>query len=256
VIGLGTGTTLGTLAGYPWRKIDVAEISPSILFAAKTYFTGPNLNAIDDPRVTIHHADGRNFILVQEQKYDLISMELSSIWFAGAASLYSREFYHLVHERMKPGAVFQQWVQLHHVRARDFATILNTLRHQFAHVTLFFGGGQGILVASDAPLVASRARVQALEQTPRVAATIPHARPLLELFNDVLVSDAGLDQFLAQAASAAGEPVAQMISTDGNLYLEYATPHGNVLPWSTRDELVADLRRYRDPSAVAAMIGP
>ena len=256
VIGLGTGTTLGTLAGYPWRKIDVAEISPSILFAAKTYFTGPNLGAIDDPRVTIHHADGRNFILVQEQKYDLISMELTSVWFAGAASLYSREFYQLIHERMKPGAVFQQWVQLHHVRPRDFATILNTLRHQFAHVTLFFGGGQGILVASDEPLVASKTRIEALEQTPRVAATIPRARPLLDLFDDVLLSDAGLDQFLADVASAAGEPVAKMISTDGNLYLEYATPHGNVLPWSTRDDLVADLRRYHDPSAVAAMIGP
>jgi len=256
VIGLGTGTTLGTLAGYPWRKIDVAEISPSILFAAKTYFKGPNLGAIDDPRVSIHHADGRNFILVQEQKYDLISMELTSVWFAGAASLYSREFYQLIHERMKPGAVFQQWVQLHHVRPRDFATILNTLHYQFAHVTLFFGGGQGILVASDAPLVASRARVQALEQTPQVAATIPHARPLLELFDDVLVSDVGLDQFLAHVALAAGEPVEQMISTDGNLYLEYATPHGNVLPWSTREDLVADLRRYHDANAVAAMIGP
>ncbi|HET7544010.1 MAG TPA: fused MFS/spermidine synthase, partial [Polyangiaceae bacterium] len=256
VIGLGTGTTLGTLAGYPWQKIDVAEISPSILYAAKTYFTGPNLGAIDDPRVTIHHADGRNFLLVREQKYDLISMELTSVWFAGAASLYSREFYQLIHERLKPGAVFQQWVQLHHVRARDFATILNTLRQQFAHVTLFYGGGQGILVASDAPLVASRARVEELERTPRVAATIPHARPLLDLFNDVLVSDAGLDRFLSHVATTVGTPVEQMISTDANLYLEYATPHGNVLPWSTREDLVADLRRYHDPEAVAAMVGP
>ncbi len=146
------------------------------------------------------------------------------MWFAGAASLYSREFYQLIHARLKPGAVFQQWVQLHHVRPRDFATILNTLRHQFAHVTLFYGGGQGILVASDAPLVASKARVQALKRTPRVAATIPGARPLLDLFNDVLVSDAGLDRFLAEVASTAREPVEQMISTDGNLYLEYATP--------------------------------
>jgi len=256
VIGLGTGTTLGTLAGYPWQKIDVAEISPSILLAAKTYFSGPNLGAIDDPRVTVHHADGRNFVLIQEQKYDLISMELTSVWFAGAASLYSREFYQLIHQRLKPAAVFQQWVQLHHVRPRDFATILNTLRHEFAHVTLFYGGGQGILVASDAQLVASKARVQALEQTPQVAATIPRARPLLDLFNDVLLSDAGLDRFLAQAALDAGEPVEQMISTDGNLYLEYATPHGNVLPWSTREDLVTDLRRYRDPDAVARMLAP
>ena len=134
--------------------------------------------------------------------------------------------------------------------------ILNTLRHQFAHVTLFFGGGQGILVASDAPLVASRARVQALERTPHVAATIPGARPLMDLFNDVLLSDAGLDRFLADVAASVGEPVEQMISTDGNLYLEYATPHGNVLPWSAREDLVADLRRYHDPSAVAAMIVP
>ncbi len=256
VIGLGTGTTLGTLAGYPWQKIDVAEISPSILIAAKTYFTGPNLGALDDPRVTIHHADGRNFLLVQEQKYDLISMELSSIWFAGAASLYSREFYALVHERMKPGAVFQQWVQLHHVRPRDLATILNTLRRQFAHVTLFYGGGQGILVASDRPLVASEARIHALEQTPEVAATIPRSRPLVDLFNDVLITDDGLDRFLVDQAAAAGEPVEQMVSTDGNLYLEYATPHGNVLPWVAREDLVADLRRYQDPAAVAAMLGP
>jgi len=256
VIGLGTGTTLGTLAGYPWQKIDVAEISPSILIAARTYFTGPNLGALDDPRVTIHHADGRNFILVQEQKYDLISMELSSIWFAGAASLYSKEFYALVHERMKPNAVFQQWVQLHHVRPRDFATILHTLRHEFRHVTLFYGGGQGILVASDAPLVTSRARIEALEQTPRVAATIPLQRPLLTLLDDVLVSDAGLDRFLADQAREAGEPVEQLLSTDENLYLEYATPRGNVLPWSAREDLVADLRRYHDQTAVAAMLSP
>ncbi len=256
VIGLGTGTTLGTLAGYPWKKIDVAEISPSILYAARTYFTGPNLGAIEDPRVTIHHADGRNFLLVEDRKYDLVSMELSSIWFAGASSLYSKEFYALVHQRMKPNAVFQQWVQLHHVLPHDFATILNTLRHEFPHVTLFYGGQQGILVASDAPLVTSRAKLEALERTPNVAATIPKQRELATLLDDVLVSDAGLDRFLADQAQEAGEPVEQMISTDGNLYLEYATPRGNVLPWEAREALVADLRRYHDDGAVDAMLAP
>ncbi len=256
VIGLGTGTTLGTLAGYPWQKIDVAEISPSILLAARTFFQQANLGAIDDPRVTIHHADGRNFLLVQEQRYDLISMELTSIWFAGAASLYSREFYGLVHQRLKPGAVFQQWVQLHHVQNREFATVLNTLRREFAHVTLFYGGGQGILVASDAPLVTSRSRIEALEQTPRVAATIPGQRPLLELLDDALLMDAGLDHFLADSALKAGEPVNELVSTDSNLYLEYATPRGNVLPWSAREDLVRDLKRYRDRAAIAAMLAP
>lgn len=47
-----------------------------------------------------------------------------------------------------------------------------------------------------------------------------------------------------------------MISTDENLYLEYATPHGNWLPWSAREDLVADLRRYHDESDVRAMLAP
>ena len=41
VIGLGTGTTLGTIAAYPWKRIDVAEISPAIVEASRRYFSGP-----------------------------------------------------------------------------------------------------------------------------------------------------------------------------------------------------------------------
>lgn len=256
VIGLGTGTTLGTLAGYPWKHLDVAEISPSILYAAQTFFSDINLGAIHDPRVTIHHADGRNFILVSEKRYDLISMELSSIWFAGAASLHSKEFYRLIHERLRTNGVFQQWVQMHHIQQRDLATVIATLRREFKHVALFYGGNQGILVASEAPLRASEARVLSLQASPRVARTIPAQRPLLSLLDDVLVVDAGLDAFLKESARKAGEPVEQMISTDANLYLEYATPRGNVLPWSARDELVAEIRKHRDPNAIRALQVP
>src|SRR5688572_20159046 len=123
VIGVGTGTTIGTLAAYPWKRIDVVEISPSIVEAARAFFTSANHGALDDPRVRIQHADGRNFVLVDDGRYDLIGMELSSIWFAGAAALYSHEFYELIRARLSEGGVFQQWVQLHHLYRRDFAKI-------------------------------------------------------------------------------------------------------------------------------------
>ncbi len=256
VIGLGTGTTLGTLSAYPWKKIQVVEISPSIVAAAREFFHKGNLGAIDDPRVTLTHGDGRNYLLVHEQKYDLISMELSSIWFAGASNLYSREYYELVRSRLEPGGVFQQWVQLHHVFRRDFATIVNTLRHTFKHVALFYGGGQGILVASDSPLLASQSRVHELERHPQMKEIIPRGRPLLELLDDILVVDEGLDRYLADSAKLAGISQNDMLSTDHNAYLEYATPRGNVLPWIARETLVAELRRYRDRKAVDAMLVP
>jgi spermidine synthase len=256
VIGLGTGTTLGTFAGYPFRRIDMVEISPSILDAARTYFGAANRGALDDPRVSVHHADGRNFLLVEKRKYDLISMELSSIWFAGAASLYSKEYYELVRARLEPGGVFQQWVQLHHIRRRDFATIVNTLRRVFPHVILFYGGGQGILVASPEPLRISEARLGRLQLQPELRSTIPFGRPLIDLARDVLVLGRGLDRFLETVAREAGEPVEALISTDSNLYLEYATPRGNVLPWTSRDALVSELKAHRDWSEVDALLVP
>jgi len=256
VIGLGTGTTLGTLAAYPWRKIDVVEISPAIVEAARRYFQTGNLGAIDDPRVTLHHADGRNYALVDEGHYDLVSMELSSIWFAGASNLYSREFYKLVRSRLKPTGVFQQWVQLHHVYRRDFATVVGTLRSEFRHVALFYGGGQGILVASEAPLSASSARLDALEARPEIARVLSDERHLADLLGDILAVDSELDAFLDESASLAGVDRAALVSTDQSLYLEYATPRGNVLPWATRDALVRDVWRFRDDAAVRALLVP
>jgi len=256
VIGLGTGTTLGTLATYPWKSLDVAEISPSIVAAARTYFQGPNRGAIDDARVHLAHADGRNFLLLSDRRYDLISMELSSIWFAGASSLYSDEFYRLIAGHLKPGAVFQQWVQMHHIYKKDFATIVHTLRKNFAHVALFYGGGQGILVASSEPLVASRARLAELQRRPNLIEVLPFQRPLEGLVDDVLVLNEGLDAFLQSAANEANEPLDRWVSTDENVYLEYATPRGNVLPWGAREALVAELRGFHDPAAVAALVAP
>jgi spermidine synthase len=256
VIGVGTGTTIGTLAAYPWKRIDVAEISPAIVDAAKAFFTPANHGALDDPRVRIHHADGRNFVLVADGKYDLIGMELSSIWFAGAAALYSHEFYELVRARLSEGGVFQQWVQLHHLYQRDFATVVHTLRTVFPHVALFYGGGQGILVASMAPLRASHERLRGLEALPAMAGVMPSDRRLPDLLRDVLATGAGLDAFIEESANQAGVPVAELVSTDQSLYLEYATPRGNVLPWSTRDALVADILRFRDDRAIAGMLVP
>lgn len=256
VIGLGTGTTLGTLAAYPWKKIDVVEISPSIVQAARQFFRAGNLGAIDDPRVTVHHGDGRNYALVDDGHYDFVGMELSSIWFAGASSLYSREFYRLIRARLAPGGIFQQWVQLHHVYRRDFATVVGTLRSEFPHVALFYGGGQGILVASAEPLQASLARLRALEASPAIARVLPDRRHLQDLTGDIVAFDAGLDAFLDESAELAKLDRSALVSTDQSLYLEYATPRGNVLPWATREALVRDLWRFRDQAGIEALVAP
>jgi len=252
VVGLGTGSTLGTIAAYPFEHVEVAEISPAIVKAATTYFEPIGAGALHDERVTLFLEDGRNHLLVTDREYDLIGIELTSVWFAGAGSLYSREFYALVRERLSPGGILQQWIQMHHLYPRDLATVIHTLRLEIPHVALFYGGGQGILVASMEPLSASAAELDALEA--QLGAIRP-SRPLKSLAGDVLATGAGLDAFIADVAAEVGVPVDELVSTDDNLYLEYATPRGNVLPWSSREEMVARVRKFKDSDAVGALVG-
>jgi len=264
VIGLGTGTTAGTLAAYPWQSIEVAEISPAIAEAARTHFADVNGRVLEDPRVRLLLADGRNHLLLTEQRYDLISIKLSSIWFAGAASLYNAEFYDLVVKRLRPDGILQQWVQLHHITPRDFATVLQTMRAHFEHMAFYYGGGQGVLIASAQPLKASEQRALRFEGDPQLAATLPAyltqdgrsiRRRLFSLASDALLVNGSLDRFLQHVADGAGEPVDSLVSTDDNLYLEYATPRGNVLPWSSRDDLLAEIRTFRDEAELVSLRG-
>ncbi|MDC0742118.1 fused MFS/spermidine synthase [Polyangium mundeleinium] len=250
VIGLGTGTTLGTIATYPWERIEVAEISPAIVDASRKYFSGPARNSLDDPRTVLSLEDGRNHLLVSPGGYDLVTMELTSVWFAGAASLYSREFYELVRARLADGGILQQWVQLHHIRRRELAAIVRTLRVVFPHVALFVGGSQGILVASARPLVASRAELDRLATVPAIRETLG-AGTLPGLLDELMASGAELDRFVGETP---GEP---LVSTDDNLFLEYATPKGNVLDyWQSLHETLAMLEQYRTPNAAERHLGP
>jgi spermidine synthase len=254
VIGLGTGTTLGTLAAYPFKELDVVEISPSIVEAARRYFADANRGALADPRVTLALDDGRNMLLTSPKRFDLVTIEVSSVWFAGAANLYSAEFYALVASKLTDGGVMQQWVQLHHIGWRELAVTLHSVRSAFAHVALFVSGNQGIVVAAQRPLVASRAHLAELSDHPEVASTLGEVSTLEELLGRILVSDAELDRFIADGMAQGSGPT---LSTDENLYLEYATPKGNVMGYEASLYAMFDLlMKYRRADVLEQHLTP
>ncbi len=250
VIGLGTGTTLGAITTYPWKHIEVAEISPSIVEASRKYFSGPARNSLTDPRVHLALEDGRNHLLVSPGRYDLVTMELTSVWFAGASNLYSHEFYELVRARLAKDGIFQQWVQLHHIRRGELAAIVRTLRSVFPHIALFVGGSQGILVAGMDPLIASRTRLERLSAEPTIRETLGNTS-MFTLFDELVASETDLDRFIAETP---GKP---FVSTDDNLFLEYATPKGNVLDYhQSLRETIDLLMTYKTQDALGRHVGP
>ncbi|MFE8598621.1 fused MFS/spermidine synthase [Archangium violaceum] len=242
LIGVGTGTSVAVLAASPFQHIDAAELSPDILRASREHFREVNKGSLDSPRVQVHYADGRNMLMLSQQLYDLITIEVSSIWIAGEADLYNREFYALVKNHLKPKGLLQQWVQLHHMTPRDLAVILQTVRQELPHVALFYGGRQGQIIASREPIVMDYARVRALSDRLRgtfAANNIP-AGDFMMLAGEALLSEQGVDAYI-QRYMDSGRP-SGFVSTDDNLYLEYSTPRGNVFPLSQQRELLQAIR--------------
>ncbi len=248
VIGLGTGMTAATVARFPFDRVDVAEISPGIIEAARRYFEDINDGVVDVLGDTVRRQDGRHWLLMTEDRYDLISIEITSIWFAGAGALYNREFYALAKQRLAPHGIFQQWVQLHHIHEEDLAGVLASIRAEFEHVDLFVGGGQGILVASDEPLDPDPERHRAWCTTPSFARACKLTGGDLTsvpLDDARLLDTEGIDRFVSVVAAIQDRNVEDLISTDDSLTLEYSTPKGNVLPEDSGQRMRRRLARFR-----------
>jgi spermidine synthase len=185
-------------------------------------------------------------LLVTQDKYDLISMELSSIWFAGAGALYNREFYALAKSRLAPGGIFQQWVQLHHIYPVDLASIFASIRAVFPHVALYMAGNQGVLVAAESPLTGDRKKLDGWcrnAQIARACKTFP-ANNLTHLLDKRILNSAQIDTFVAAQAKAHDLLPEHLISTDDAPYLEYSTPRGNMLSHQSGEWTVANLRKF------------
>lgn len=259
LIGVGTGCSLGTLAAQPYRDVEAAELSQDIVTASRTYFSGVNDAVLSNPRVRLHVADGRNHLLLHPEPYDLVSIELSSIWFAGAADLYNREFNALVRARLNPGGVLQQWVQLHHLTRRDLAVILQSIRAELPHLALFFSGGQGIVLASERPLTIDYPGLVHLSRAlagTSATAGLP-AGDVLTLSGKLVLDEAGVAALIAEEAAKEGVAAERLASTDDSLRLEYSTPRANADDSLYQETLIASLSHLsRTPLPATGVAGP
>jgi len=171
--------------------------------------------------------DGRNLLLVEKDHYDLVTVEVTSIWFSGAANLYNKEFYEVAAAKLTEGGVLSQWIQLHHTTAREVASQMATARSVFPHAA-FFIRGQGVMVLSMAPL-----------------RTRDDAR-----LDDLVLADDSMDAFVDDVCKRNGLSRASLVSTDDNLRLEYATPRNNV---PSAENVTDALRAWQNPEVAARL---
>lgn len=147
IVGLGSGDTAWAAACRPeTRSVTVFEISgpqPRLLRRLAVREGIPDLRKfLDDPRLTIRIADGRNALAHDDRKYDLI--EADALWpqVASSGNLYSIEFFQECSRRLKPQGIMCTWAPT----PRVFASFSKV----FPHVLKSYN--RAIVVGSAEPL--------------------------------------------------------------------------------------------------------
>lgn len=151
VIGYGSGITVGGVKEFKNAHVNCAEISPEVV-KASTFFDIENRMALKSPNVSLFIEDGRNLLLTQNDKYDVIVSEPSNPWQAGNANLFTDEFYKLAASRLKSDGIFCQWLGLYDITPDNLRIACSTLLRHFPNVLVFKAGADLIMVSSSRPV--------------------------------------------------------------------------------------------------------
>jgi len=147
VIGLGGGATAGAVSQHRGSQIQIVELSDSVRRAA-TLFAHVNYDVLKQPNVRIRIDDGRNFLLLSGETFDVATADIIQPIHAGAGNLYSREYFILVRRALKENGLAMQWIG--HRPSTHYRLIMRTFLDVFPHATLWLDGN--LLVGSTSPL--------------------------------------------------------------------------------------------------------
>jgi spermidine synthase len=155
-IGLGSGSTVQALASYDAaQRLDVVEISASVVRASQGYFTESNV--LKDPRVSLDVEDIAHFLLRGESQYDLIISDGKlAEGFSGNELMLCRDFYEQAKRRLAVDGIFIQWLPLAYP-SDAFKVIFRTFLASFPETEVFLDLDTGLyIVGSRLPIGAAR----------------------------------------------------------------------------------------------------
>ncbi|HEC78338.1 MAG TPA: hypothetical protein ENI34_04245 [candidate division WOR-3 bacterium] len=151
IVGFGIGITASTVATHTPECLDCVEICPGVKEAA-AFFTQFNHGIMHNPKINFIPADGRNFILLTDRKYDIISCDPTHP-ILGCNSLYTKEYFDLCKKHLSRDGVICQYLPLHKLSPEEFKILIKTFSSVFPHTTIWLAHSHAILVAADEEII-------------------------------------------------------------------------------------------------------
>ena len=169
-IGLGGGATAGAMSLHPDLALDIVELAPGVVKAAQ-WFAHINEDVLRKPHVRLRLDDGRNHLLLTDQRYDVVTADIIQPTHAGAGLLYSQEYFRLAQRVLDDGGLMVQWVG--HRSDTHYRLIARTFQSVFPETTVWVDGT--LLVGSTRPLRLERHAIARPHQHPALRAALVEA---------------------------------------------------------------------------------
>lgn len=204
VVCFGMGTTYRSLLS--WKiPITAVELVPSVpkMF---WYYHSDAAELLKSPLSHVVIDDGRRYLERTSEQYDVITIDPPPpVEAAGSSMLYSKEFYAVIKQRLRPDGILQQWLPFGD--AVVHASVARALKESFPYVRVFhsFGGFGFHFICSQQPLP-NWTPAEMVRHMPPTAVTDlmewgPNATPELQ-FADVMGRELTLDQMIAEEPKA------------------------------------------------------
>ncbi|MFC2035601.1 fused MFS/spermidine synthase [Chloroflexota bacterium] len=239
ILGFGAGGTTWGVMQYNVEEVDVVELVPAVIDAAK-WFPAINHGVLDDPKLNLIMGDGRNHLLVTNKKYDVISVDATSPIHAGNGSLYTLEFYELTKERLSQGGLVVQWLPIHLLSEEEVRMTVKTFQMVFPHTTLWFTPvrGYAILVGKQEKLeidfksLSSKFDIQNIKQELKWV----NVYDSVDFLSSFIMGEKSLSKYVGDAK----------INTDDHPYLEFTQSTAYLVPTQYYVQNMLSMDEFRE----------
>ena len=231
VVCFGTGQTTGAAGMHPRVKsVDSLELSTSVINAGEM-FADQNHQALKNPKINYIIQDGRNHLLTTHKRYDVITSEPPPPRTAFTVNLYTREYYQLQKNRLKPGGIAAQWIPLHSQGEAEVDMHFKTFRSVFPYTMGWMSVANEILIiGSDQPIQIDFNKLKVRLEEPEIKKALAD----IEIPN--IFSFLSNIWLLDEQIQALGE--GHPLITDNHPAIEFYLDLGNVVDVSGREKYV------------------
>lgn len=217
IICFGMGTTVRSALIYPELKVTSVELVPEA-YETFSYFHEDAKKVLLNNRLNTVVNDGRNYLLLSEKKYDVISVDPAPpVWSAGTVNLYTKEFFSLCYDHLNPGGVMCLWFP--GGKEEDIEYIYKTFFSVFPDATVWKGLlGIGVYLIGPKQMM----DMNQMHERARIAFRNPDMVEDLREFDDLCVSkDQLMSLFLYDKTSILPQIEGVPVISDNYPYTEF-----------------------------------